>query len=179
MNPKVARALAIGGNGCFGSATGLLVDIVVRQEFHDSTDDSLEATYIFPLPPCAAATRLNLHVLCRMIKSQLIEHGGARQTYHGALRRGQQAAMLEKERSDVFTLQDGNLPPGVCVEVELRLSLLLDAFVGMAEFRFPLVVAQRYFSGSPLRLTPVDLGVAEDTLNVPDASRISPPHWQK
>ncbi|MCA9214569.1 MAG: VWA domain-containing protein [Planctomycetales bacterium] len=156
-------------------ATGLLAEIVVRQEFYNPTDDSLEATYIFPLPPRAAVTQLKMHVAGKTIESQLKERSEARQAYREAVRRGNQAALLEEDRSDVFTLQVGNLPTHERIEVELRLSVLLDASAGTAELRFPLVVAPRYVSGLPLRLPPVGQGVAEDTVNVPDASRITPP----
>ena len=154
---------------------GLLAEVVVRQEFYNTTNDSIEATYIFPLPPRAAVTQMKMLVEGRAIDAQLKERSEARQDYREAIRRGHQAAMVEEDRSDVFTLKVGNLPPSERVEVELRLSMLLDASAGTAEFRFPLVVAPRYVSGLPLRLPPVGQGVAEDTVNVPDASRITPP----
>lgn len=154
---------------------GLLSTTEVRQTFANTTGEHLEATYIFPLPDRAGVTRFRLEVGERVVEGELRERGQARQAYDAALQAGHRAAIAEEERSDVFTLRVGNLPPGEEVSVWLDLAGPLELSAGSATYRFPLVVAPRYTPGIALPGAPVGSGVALDTDQVPDASRISPP----
>jgi Ca-activated chloride channel family protein len=154
---------------------GLLAEVSLTQTFVNTHADTLEATYIFPLPDRGALTRFRLEVAGRVIDGVLKERGAARREYEQALREGHRAAITEEERPGVFTLRVGNLPPGEKAVVRLSLTMPLPYSDGEATFRFPLVVAPRYIPGSPLPGPSVGDGVSEDTDAVPDASRISPP----
>jgi Ca-activated chloride channel family protein len=147
----------------------------VVQGFRNPFPTPLEATYVFPLPPRAALTRLTLTADDRVIEAQLQERGAAREAYDQAIAAGQRAAIAEEERPDVFTLRVGNILPGEQVTVALRLAQPLALVDGEAEFRFPLVVAPRYIPGRPLDGEQAGDGYAPDTDAVPDASRITPP----
>ena len=57
----------------------------------------------------------------------------------------------------------------------MRLTGPLAFEDGEATFRFPLVVAPRYTTGTPGAGGPDRAGVAADTDAVPDASRVTPP----
>ncbi len=155
--------------------SGLTYQTDVVQTFVNSLDNSLEATYIFPLPDRAAVTSFEFCVRDRVIKGVLKERGQARQEYREAIVQGKQAAMAEEDRSGVFTMQVGNLPPGEKATVRLKMVGPMELYNGEAEFRFPLVVAPRYTEGAALPGKPVGKGTATDTHSVPDASRISPP----
>jgi Ca-activated chloride channel family protein len=154
---------------------GTLAETRVRQRFANTASVPLEATYIFPLPPRAAVTRFRFEVNDRVIEGDLQERGAARRTYDAAVQAGHRAAIAEEERPDVFTMRVGNLPPGEEATVELTLSYPLDVVDDEVTFRFPLVVAPRYIPGRALSGSDVGDGVARDTDEVPDASRISPP----
>ena len=158
-----------------GRITGLLYRLTVTQTFVNAYAESLEATYIFPLPVRAGVTRFRLHVGERVIEGVLKERGAAREEYEQAIHQGHRAAIAEEERPEVFTIRAGNIPPGEVVGVELELAGPLAFADGEATFRFPLVVAPRYIPGIPLDGSHVGLGIAPDTDAVPDASRISPP----
>lgn len=157
------------------SIVDLLARTVVRQTFRNSLDESLEATYIFPLPDRAAVTRFELRVAGRVVVGDLKERGQARADYDRAIREGRRAAIAEEERSGVFTLRVGNLPPREEATVELEMVGPLPVEHDEATFRFPLVVAPRYTPGVPLDGHPVGAGTAWDTDQVPDASRVTPP----
>ncbi|HEV3260719.1 MAG TPA: VIT domain-containing protein, partial [Gemmataceae bacterium] len=154
---------------------GLLAQVTVCQTFVNTLDEPLEATYIFPLPDRAAVTGFRLDVAGRVVEGVLKERAEARRDYEQAIQAGHRAAITEQERSNVFTMRVGNLPPGEEAKVRLTLVEPLAYSDGEATFRFPLVVAPRYIPGNPLLGPSVGAGTAPDTDAVPDASRISPP----
>lgn len=158
-----------------GRLTGLCYRTTLTQTFVNVFAEPLEATYVFPLEDRAGVTRFRLRVKDRVVEGELQERGQARRTYDQAIRDGHRAAIAEQERTGVFTMRAGNIPPGEEVTVEIELSGPLQVADGEATFRFPLVVAPRYIPGAPLPGASVGSGVAPDTDAVPDASRITPP----
>lgn len=155
--------------------TGFLAHTTLRQTFVNNTGESLEATYIFPLPDRAAVQGFRLEVAGRVIEGMLKERGQARREYDRAIATGHRAAITEEERPGVFSMRTGNIQPGEAAVVQLIMVGPLPYSGGEATFRFPLVVAPRYIPGRPLGGEDVGDGVASDTDAVPDASRISPP----
>ena len=155
--------------------TGLTSRVELTQDFLNSFDEPLEATYIFPLPDRGAVTGMRMTADGREVVAELQERGAARQTYDEAIRSGRRASIAEEERPDVFTMRVGNILPGERVSVAVTLVLPLAYADGEATFRLPLVVAPRYIPGTPLPGAAVGDGYAEDTDAVPDASRITPP----
>ncbi|MBW3597149.1 MAG: VWA domain-containing protein [Planctomycetes bacterium] len=158
-----------------GRVSGLLAHTTVRQTFRNPFDEPLEATYIFPLPDRAAVTRFRLTAADRVIEGELKERGQARDEYDQAIQQGHRAAIAEEERSGVFTMRVGNIPPHEEAAVELELVGPLEVSEDEATYRFPIVVAPRYTPGVPLDGPPVGDGATPDTDQVPDASRVTPP----
>ncbi len=153
-----------------------IAEVTVTEVFRNSYTEHLEAVYIFPVAGGAAVSAFEMQVKDRVIKGIVEERAEARRQYQQALEEGKRAALLEKERDDVFTVQVGNLPPGEEVTIRLTYSERLPFFEdGTTEIRLPLVVAPRYIPGSPLARDQVGHGVEQDTDIVPDASRITPP----
>ncbi|WP_061299062.1 VIT domain-containing protein [Herbidospora cretacea] len=153
----------------------LSAEVKVTQGFRNPHDVTLEATYVFPLPPRAAVTAFRMEADGHVVEGVLKERGQARADYTQALQEGRRAAIAEEDRHDVFAIRVGNIVPGERVTVHLDLSQPLPYEDGAAEFRFPLVVAPRYIPGSPIDGAPAGAGVEADTDAVPDASRITPP----
>jgi Ca-activated chloride channel family protein len=157
-----------------------IATVTLIQTFQNSYSDHLEAVYIFPLPGGAAISNFELKVANRHIRGRVEERGEARRQYQQALDEGKRAAIMEKERDDVFTVQVGNIPPNEEVSVQITYSERLVFFEeGTTELRLPLVVAPRYTPGQGLMRDQVGDGVEQDTYIVPDASRISPPRLAK
>jgi len=154
---------------------GLSAATTVRQHFVNAWDGPLEATYIFPLPPRAAVTGFRMLVDGAEIRGRIDERGQARQDYAAAVAEGRQAAIVEEERPDVFTLRVGNIPARSVAQVEFMLVAPITVDSLEATYRFPLVVAPRYCPGEILDGDQVGDGIVLDTDLVPDASRISPP----
>lgn len=154
--------------------------VTMTQTFQNPYPEHLEATYIFPLPGGAAISDFKMRVGARFIQGRVEERGEARRQYQQAIDDGKRAALLEKERDDVFTVQVGNIPPGETIGIEISYSERLPFFDdGTTEMRLPLVVAPRYIPGQPLGREQVGEGVEFDTNIVPDASRITPPRLAK
>ncbi|MGV8119517.1 MAG: VIT domain-containing protein [Candidatus Xenobiia bacterium LiM19] len=153
-----------------------IAEVTVTEVFQNGYTEHLEAVYIFPVAGGAAVSAFEMQVKDRIIKGIVEERAEARRQYRQAVEEGRRAALLEKERDDVFTVQVGNLPPGEEVTIRLTYSERLPFFEdGTTEIRLPLVVAPRYIPGSPLERDQVGHGVEQDTDVVPDASRITPP----
>ncbi|CAM4433805.1 marine proteobacterial sortase target protein [Mycobacterium basiliense] len=154
---------------------GLTATSTVRQRFVNIGDTTIEASYVFPLPARAGVTEFAASLAGRRVLGVLKERGQARDDYEQALSAGQRAAIVEEDRSDVFSVRVGNLGPGEEATIEMRLTGPLEYEDGEASFRFPLVVAPRYTAGSPLPGDRTGAGMAPDTDAVPDASRVTPP----
>ena len=122
----------------------------VRQRFANSGDTTIEATYVFPLPARAGVTDFVAYLAGRRVIGVLKERGQARADYEQALVSGQRAAIVEEDRPDVFSVRVGNLGPGEEATIEMVLTGPLAFEDGEATFRFPLVVAPRYTTGTPL-----------------------------
>ena len=151
---------------------GLLAGLEVRQTFINSLDEPLEATYIFPLPDRAAVTSFHLEVAGRIVEGELQERDKARQQYAQAIQAGHRAAIAEEERSGVFTMRVGNLPPGERAIV--RLTLVGPLAVRRRRGHVPLPPG----GGAPVHPRNAfarSRGRAAERNADTDASRISPP----
>ena len=155
--------------------SGVNVQTTIAQVFANPHREFVEATYIFPLPGRFAVTACIMHVGGRTIEAELQERAQARATYNQAIAAGHRASIAEEERSETFTLRVGNIPPHEEVAIELTLvgNIIVDH--GEGTLRLPLVVAPRYIPGQALDGPSVGMGVAFDTDEAPDASRVTPP----
>jgi Ca-activated chloride channel family protein len=155
--------------------SGLWYRTRIEQSYCNTTDEPIEATYIFPLPDRAAVHACVLHVGERRVEAELKERSAARADYDEAIASGHRAAIAEEDRSGVFSLRAGNILPGETVRVEFEMVGPLEIDSGEATLRFPLVVAPRYVPGMALEGVPVGGGIGPDTNQAPDASRVTPP----
>lgn len=183
MHPETAVGELIAGSYAFplqavevdGTVRGLLYSAKVTQKFKNERAERLEAVYVFPLPPKAAVHGFKLKVGDRLIEGEIKERGAARREYQQAIREGHRAALMEEERSDIFTTTVGNIGPGEEVEIQFELSGPLSCFKNTSRLRLPLVVGEVYIPGRALEGDSVGEGTQADTDQVPDASRITPP----
>jgi Ca-activated chloride channel family protein len=146
---------------------------IVEQVFDNPYEQALEAVHIFPLPPDAAVTKVELHAGETLVRAECREREEAERAFDEARLSGRRAALLIAERSDVHTLRVTNIPPATAVRVRLVLVQRLEESDGAFNWRFPTVVAPRYLPGSPIHHE--GAGVFPDTDAAPDASRLQPP----
>lgn len=138
-----------------------LARVVLEQRFRNPHAEPLHATYQLPLPPDAAVSGFAFRVGTRRIVGEVDLREAARERFEEALIEGRSAALLDQDRTSLFTQQIGNIPPSAELVAEITLDQRLRWLeAGEWEWRFPTVVAPRY------------LGAPED---VPDAARVMVP----
>ena len=156
---STGRSLPLRGTSLTADAAGGVARVIVEQRFHNPHAEPLAVTYTLPLPADGAVSGFSFSIGARRVVGEIDRKQAARERYEQALVEGRSAALLEQDRSSLFTQEIGNIPPGeevvVEVSVDQRLRWLDE---GAWEWRFPTVAAPRYL-GEPGR--------------VPDAGRVS------
>ena len=154
--------------------TGMIARARVHQEFTNPAAEWAEGVYVFPLPDDAAVDHLRMRVGDRIIEGMIREREAAKAAYTQARQQGQRASLVEQERPNVFTTSVANIPPGAAITIEIEYQQTVHYDAGEFRLRFPMVVGPRYLPGEPVAAADGP-GLAPDTDQVPDASRISPP----
>ncbi len=154
--------------------TGVVARVRLRQIFKNPYDERLETSYVFPMPENSAVDAYSFRIGEKVIKGVVKERQKARKEYEKARNEGRKAGLLEQERPNIFTQSLVNIPPKarVVANIEYVHTLKIDGANYL--FSFPMVVAPRYIPGLPANRGNVGRGWANDTDQVPDASRITP-----
>ncbi len=168
-------SLPLKGVECRFEATGPLLHVEIDQIFHQEHAEALDCLYSFPLPAGAAVYRCEMHVNERVISARIEEREKARQIYREQKAAGHRAALVESERENLFTLSLGNLQPGDLIVVRLAYAQVLERLGAELRARIPVCPGVRYIPGKPLLRNLSGRGSVDDTDQVPDASRITPP----
>ncbi len=138
--------------------SGFLARVRVRQEFENNFNEKIEAVYTFPLSNTAAVDDMTMTMGARVVKGKILRREEARNVYETARNNGQAAALLDQERTNIFTQSVANILPNEKVTIEISYVETLKYEAGTYEFVFPTVVAPRY-----------------NPAQVADAGKISPP----
>ena len=155
--------------------TGNINRVTVEQSFTNPSNEWVEGVYVFPLPEDSAVDQLRMYIDDRVIEGQIHEKKEAKKIYEKAKKEGKSASLVEQQRPNIFTTSVANIAPGgtITVAIEYQQAVLIDN--NTYSIRFPMVVGDRYIPGTPIK-TPIDsLGVAPNTHEVEDASKITPP----
>ena len=155
--------------------TGNINRVTVEQSFTNPSNEWAEGVYVFPLPEDSAVDQLRMYIDDRVIEGQIHEKEEAKKIYETAKKEGKSASLVEQQRPNIFTTNVANIAPGgtITVAIEYQQAVLIDN--NTYSIRFPMVVGDRYIPGTPIK-TPADsLGVAPNTHEVEDASKITPP----
>ncbi|MDT3737284.1 MAG: marine proteobacterial sortase target protein [Denitratisoma sp.] len=159
--------------------SGIVARAVVRQTYRNPYDTWFEGIYVFPLPENAAVDHLRMKVGDRIVEGDIQERQAARARYEQAKSSGRRAALVEQERPNIFTTNVANIPPRgeIVVEIEYQQTLKYEVtqLSGSFSLRFPMVVGPRYIPGAPAEGQGAGTGWANNTDQVPDAARITPP----
>ncbi len=84
----------------------------------------------------------------RVIKGKILKREEARQVYETAKSQGQTAALLDQQRTNIFTQSVANILPGEKIVIEISYVETLKYEDGVYEFVFPMTVGPRYIPGS-------------------------------
>jgi Ca-activated chloride channel family protein len=154
--------------------SGIVARVSVRQEFRNDGSDWVEGIYVFPLPDEAAVDHLRMHIGERFIEGEIREKAQAKKAYEAAKAEGRKASLVEQERANLFTTSIANIAPGETIVIEIEYQETLRYDEGAFSVRFPLSITPRYIPGTPLP-DRQGSGWSPDTVQVPDASLITPP----
>jgi Ca-activated chloride channel family protein len=127
-----------------GQITGSLASILVEQHFRNGLTEPAEIEYLFPLPEKAAVFGFDLRIGERTIHGAIQETRQAREQYDLARQQGQQAALVEQRRPNLFAVRVANVLPGKPVSAALRYTEPLTYQDGEWEFVFPMGLTPRY-----------------------------------
>jgi Ca-activated chloride channel homolog len=155
--------------------TGDWVSVEMDQVFEQNAREALDVTYTFPLPGEASVYRCELHVNGRVVRAVVMEADEARQVVREKKAQGHRTALVEVERDNLFTLELGNAAPGDALRIRFAYVQKLERLADQLSLRLPFCPGIRYIPGKPLLRANRGRGVCDDTDQVPDASRISPP----
>ncbi|XP_058036871.1 von Willebrand factor A domain-containing protein 5A-like isoform X4 [Ahaetulla prasina] len=126
---------------------GFVADVVSELQYQNEEKNPVEATFVFPLDDEAAVYAFEGLICGTRIEAQIREKKQAEQEYEDALSEGRQAFLLEREKntSDIFMCNLGNLPPGGEATLKLRYVQALPVEPDDAvRFVLPAVLNPRY-----------------------------------
>lgn len=139
------RVLPLERSHLGAEAAGGLARVTLEQRFRNPYDSPLLVTYQLPLPQNGAVSGFSFRIGETLVVGEVDRKQRAKERFEEAIASGKTAALLEQDRSSLFTQQVGNIPPGqeiVCeVIVDQPLTWLPE---GAWEWRFPTVVGPRY-----------------------------------
>ena len=123
---------------------GVIAEVSVRQTYKNDGTRPIHARYIFPASTRAAVHGLTMTIGNRVVTARIREREQASREFEEARRSGRNAALLEQQRPNVFTMDVANIVPGQRIDVELHYTELLVPTQGIYEFVYPTVVGPRY-----------------------------------
>ena len=167
--------LPLKGVECRFHVTGDVACVELDQIYHQDARRPLDCTYTFPLPAGAAVHRCEVHINGRVIRAKVEEKQAAKEIYRKQKAAGRRTALVETERENLFTLSLGNVQPGDVIVVCFAWFQVLDRTGGGLRLMVPTCPGVRYIPGEPLLRSLSGRGTVDDTDQVPDASRITPP----
>src|SRR5262245_43010875 len=143
------RELVLRGARLRVDAAGGIARAVLEQRFASPYDEPLAFVYQLPLPADGAVAGFAFRIGDRLVAGEIDRCEAARRRFEDAILEGRTAALLEQERSSLFTQEIGNVPPRAEVVAEITIDQKLRWLAeGSWEWRFPTVVAPRYL-GAP------------------------------
>lgn len=151
------------------TAGGGVARVVLTQRFRNPFDEALDVRYLLPLPSDGAVSGFSFLLGDERVVGQVEPRRAARERFERALLEGRTAALLDQERTSVFTQRVGNVPPRAEVVAEVTVDQPLRWLEeGAWEWRFPTVVAPRYHGapGVVPDAAALDVAVSGDELAV-------------
>lgn len=138
------RPLALLDASLHVDASAGLAHIRLRQRFLNPYAEPLRVLLQVPLPADAAVMGFSFEQRGQRVVGEIDRRSAARERFEEAIIEGRSAALLEEDRSSLFSQEVGNLPPGEELVCELELDQLLTWEGQGWTLRFPLTVAPRY-----------------------------------
>jgi hypothetical protein len=114
----------------------------VEHDFYNDSDERLEGTFRFPLPPAADITGLAMEVDGRMVEGELIERQRAERIYDQIVDEMRDPALLTWDSGNLFKLRVFPIEPNAHKRVVMRYLVPLKIDGHKAQYSFQAQAAQ-------------------------------------
>ena len=151
-NPGV-ESFPLKSTNVVANISGVIADVTVTQVYENRGTTPINAKYVFPGSTRAAVHGMRIRIGDKAVVAQIRERAKAAQEFAEAKAAGKNAALLEQQRPNVFTMAVANIMPGDHVEVQLTYSEMLIPEQRTYQFVYPTVVGPRY-SNTPESVAP-------------------------
>jgi Ca-activated chloride channel family protein len=182
VDPSIRVQVRSGGEKNFalnaityrGNIDGPIGRFTLQQHFTNLSQDPLEIVYTFPLNSNMLIDEFHILLNGRSVHSQILPLDEAQKKYDDGVIKGDSAIYIQQHRSNIFTLNIGNLAPEDNLVIQLKLIQMLSVEGRVIRILLPTVVGPRYIPGRQTSFRS-GFGWAEPTDRVPDADWITPP----
>lgn len=123
--------------------------VMMRQTFTNSSKVPIEAIYTFPMENSAAVNRMRIRMGERIIEAVVRRREEARRIYEEARNQGRVAALLDQERTNIFTQHVANIMPGATIQIEIEYVQVVPYKDGVFEFVVPTTIGPRFLGNTP------------------------------
>ena len=140
-----------------GKLTGQVAEINVSQTFVNTTNRTIETSFVFPLPYDGAIDQMTLLVNGKEYPAKLLNAKEARSTYEGIVRANRDPALLEWVGTGMFRTSVFPIPAGESRTVTIRYTQLLRSEHGVVDYMFPMSTAK--YTSKPLEKISITLNI--------------------
>ncbi|XP_078486289.1 protein mono-ADP-ribosyltransferase PARP4 [Ciona intestinalis] len=119
----------------------MVAEVIVLQQYSNTSTSTLEAKYVFPLDDSAAVCGFEAFINGKHVIGKVKEKEVAHREYKEAVAAGHGAYLMDEEKADVFTISIGNLPPKAKVVIKItyvaELSMVSNNGLESIQFKLP------------------------------------------
>ncbi len=169
--PLVADPLRIEEQRVDVVIDGPLAQVHLTQVIRNHSAQTVEGSYVFPLPADAAISDFQMTVDGQVVEGQILTKEEARRTYEEIVRQQRDPALLQYIGHDLFQVNVFPIPAGATRKLELNYSQILDVRDGLYQFRYPLQMRQT--SAAPIQ----SLALAITIRNQPGLRTLYSPNY--
>ena len=130
-----------------GEILGTLLHADIVHTFYlpkGKSTKAIEAVYRFPLPGDAAVLAVSVKFGAFVIETNIVPIDQAKEEYQQAVEENRQAALIQQEKADVFTMNIAGIRAGETVEVTTSFVQLAERNAKGWRIRVPLTIAPKY-----------------------------------
>lgn len=150
---------------------GQICTTTVEEEFRNPNPQTLEGTYLFPIPLGAQIDKFTMEINGKETTAELLAADKARQVYEDIVRRERDPALLEYADRGLFRVRVYPIPGNGTKHVKITYSEVLKMESGLVNYNYPLNTEK--FSAAPVHDVSVSVSLKSD---LPITSIYSPTH---
>ena len=138
-----------------------IAETSVTQVFLNSTSQTLEATYVFPVPEGASVSGFAMWVNGQRVDGELLDAGTARTVYEQIVARMRDPGLVEYIGDNLFRARVYPILPGAEQRIEIRFTQTLDYQGSVVRYHYPLRAGAAY--GATLETLSIQADLASRT----------------